>query len=123
MAEPFTRNASDPEDVKGAGRQEKRIERRRLGQYKAVLSTEAGRFVMWDLLCSTGLFASSMSQSSLIYFNEGQRNVGLKLRALLELADENAVELMEREARARKRADAAETDARHVAGADQGATT
>lgn len=122
MAE-MTQNAGNPNDVKGAARQERALERRRLVQYKAVLATEAGRFVMWDLLCSTGLFASSMSQSSLIYFNEGQRNVGLKLRALLELADENGVEVMEREARARKRADAAETDARHTAGADQGATT
>lgn len=113
----FVRNAGDPEDVKGAGRQEKRIERRRLGYYKAVLGTEAGRAVLWDLLCTTGLFESSFSQSSLIYFNEGRRNVGLKLRADLELADEALVELMEREARARRRGDANETDARHTASA------
>jgi hypothetical protein len=122
MSEPrarsFTENAGDPEDVKGAGAQARRIERRRLGYYATVLATEAGRAVMWDLLCQAGLFESSFSQSSLIYFNEGRRNVGLKLRADLELADESLVEQMEREARARRRADANETDARHTASAD-----
>lgn len=113
----FTKNAGDPIDVQGASRQARKIERRRLTQYKAILATPEGRFVMWDLLCATGLFESSFSQSSLIYFNEGRRNVGLKLRADLELADEQGVETMEREARTRKRQDAEETDARHIAGA------
>lgn len=117
----FTANAGNPEDVKAAGRQERKIETRRRAQYKAVLATAEGRFVLWDLLCQTGMFESSYSQSSAIYFNEGRRNVGLKLRADLELIDENAVEVMEREARNRRRADAAETDARHTAATDQGA--
>lgn len=120
MAEtPYVKNAGDPNDVKGAGRQERALERRRLTFYKTVLGTEAGRAVMWDLLCQTGLFESSFSQSSLIYFNEGRRNVGLKLRADLELADESAVEQMEREARIRRRQDADTTQARHTAGAEE----
>lgn len=117
----FTENAGNPDDVKGASAQARRIERRRLGFYAQVLATEAGRAVCKDLLDITGLLRSSYEQSAAIYFNEGRRSIGLKLLADLYLADEHLVELMDREARARKRADESETDARHTASAETGA--
>jgi hypothetical protein len=123
MAQPRAEveNAADAEQVKRARRRIGRREERRLGAYRAVLGTVPGRLVLWDLLCSTGLFESSYSESALIYFNEGRRNVGLKLRADLELADVEACEVMEREARARKKRDADEIDAGYTPAAASGA--
>jgi len=52
-------------------------------QLIAVLDTSEGRAVLWRLLESTGLYRSSYTGDEGTYFNEGRRNVGLELLALI----------------------------------------
>lgn len=47
-----------------------------------VMSDPRGRRFMWRLLGATGMYAASFNHSgSITAFNEGQRNIGLKLVA------------------------------------------
>ena len=47
--------------------------------FKWVVSTEQGRRFLWDLLAFTGVYRSSFTGNSTTFFNEGRRDVGLKL--------------------------------------------
>jgi hypothetical protein len=81
-----------------------------------VLGTAAGRLAMSTILEDAGIYGSVYDHSgSMMYFKEGRRNFGLELRALLEKADETAVDTMDVERRARLRADDREVEAGHVA--------
>ena len=81
----------DPTDVVGLERQQdaKREEDRQYRQRLAadwtwLMSQKRGRRLVWRLLSQTGLFRSSFTGSnSQTFFNEGQRNVGLWITALL----------------------------------------
>lgn len=44
-----------------------------------VLESEKGRRVMWWLLAECGVFRTSMTGNSMTYFNEGKRDIGLRL--------------------------------------------
>lgn len=47
--------------------------------FKWVVSTEQGRRFLWDLLAFTGVYRSSFTGNSHTFFNEGRRDVGLRL--------------------------------------------
>lgn len=47
--------------------------------FKWVVSTEQGRRFLWDLLAFTGVYRSSFTGNSQTFFNEGRRDVGLRL--------------------------------------------
>lgn len=49
----------------------------------AVMSTESGRRFMWGFLAATGMYNSSFTGNSTTFFNEGQRNIGLKYTVLM----------------------------------------
>lgn len=54
---------------------------------KEVLSTSAGRNVLWHILDNAGIYASSFTGNSQTFFNEGRRNLGLYILSLMEDAD------------------------------------
>lgn len=117
----MVRNAADSSQVRRAERKEKDAAARQLDQLRAVMSTEVGRAVMWDLLERAGVYRSIWHPSAEIHYRAGRQDFGHELQALILQADEDLYDLMAREARARaKRADN-ETDAAHTARADQGA--
>lgn len=68
---------------------------------KAVLASESGRRVLWWLLEQARVFGSCFTGSSTTFFNEGARELGLKLFNLILTADDNAFVTMQREAKAR----------------------
>lgn len=68
---------------------------------KTVLASESGRMVLWWLLEQAHVFGSCFTGSSTTFFNEGARELGLKLFNLILTADDNAFITMQREAQKR----------------------
>lgn len=116
----MVRNAADPTQVRRAERKEKDAAVVRLEQLKAVMSTEVGRAVMWDLLERTGVYRSIWHPSAEIHYRAGRQDFGHELQALILEADEDLYDTMAREARTRARRANSETDAAHTARAEQG---
>ena len=107
-------NAADPAQVKRADRRDRDRRADYLSAVKAVLGTPAGRTMCWGLLERAGVFQSVWHSSALIHYNAGRQDFGHALMALFIEADEEAYQLMESEARARMKRDAAGTDAAHT---------
>lgn len=114
------RNAADPQQVGRAERREKDRSVIERAAMKAVMSTPEGRLVMWSLLEGMGIFRSIWTPSAEIHYRAGWQDAGHQLQALILAADEDLYDLMCREARARVKRAANETDAAHTARADQG---
>jgi len=57
-----------------------------IGDLQWLMGSKRGRRIVRRLLAKTGLYRSSFNHSgSITAFNEGERNVGLKLMALIEV--------------------------------------
>lgn len=116
----LVRNAADPAQVKRAERKERdRVERFRTN-LTAVMATEAGRQVLWELLTRAGIYQSIWDPSSKIHYNAGRQDFGHEMLAALLDADEDLYQLMEREMRAWQRVEDRGTDAAHTSRAEQG---
>lgn len=76
-------NAGDRNQVKRARKGAKQKEQQRLRGLKGLLDSADGRVWLWDLLGQCGVFRLSFSGVSThqTSFNEGQRNVGLRVQA------------------------------------------
>jgi phage baseplate assembly protein W len=122
MSEPRAqvRNAADPQQVKRAERRDRDAAAQVQASLKAVLSTTDGRAVMWELLERAGVFRSIWHPSAEIHYRAGRQDYGHELQALILACDEELYDAMTREARARAKRAANETDAAHTARADQG---
>lgn len=73
----LVQNASDPQQVKNAGRDEKELKRRERNDIEFLLSSPQGRRFLWKLLCECGIYELSYVQDSdMTAFNEGRRTVG-----------------------------------------------
>lgn len=116
----LTKNAADPEQLKRAGRTEKDRENRFLSALANSLVYPEVRYMLAELLERAGLDRPSFDHSgSIMAYNEGRRSVALELRALLEIANADAVELLESEHRARRRLDNRAIDAAHTPRAEE----
>lgn len=101
------RNAADREQVKWAGRSEKRLAEWRNDCTRAVLSTPEGRWFIADLLEQAHIHVTSYAESPhATYFREGERNFGLRIQAQSLAADADAYDVMTQEMRAFKDRDA-----------------
>ena len=58
----------------------------------ALLDSENGKLVLYELINATGVFASSFTGNSATYYLEGKRAVGLYLYQLLMTADPHALQ-------------------------------
>ena len=73
-------NVATDESVKEATKKETMIKNREKEDVVHVLSSRHGRRFVWKYLSICGVFKLSADNSgSWTYFNEGQRNIGLKL--------------------------------------------
>lgn len=106
MPKPLVTNAADPEQVKTASRKEKNSRELELADFAAVMATEQGRRFIWRLLDETGFQKSSFTGNSATFFNEGMRNVGLKIWADMNEACPDRYVQMLNEARQREKPDA-----------------
>lgn len=100
---PLVRNTADPRQVKNAERKAKRAREEELNDLAAVLSTEAGRRLLWRLVeyCQVYREVFDDSTPTRTAFNCGVRNVGLFVTSEITAADETAFFLMMRENRER----------------------
>jgi len=90
----LTGNASDEGQVKEAGKREKNAAKQLQLDMKSILATTSGRRILWHYLSFCRIFESIYAEGSHIYFNEGVRNVGLKILADINSADEKAFTTM-----------------------------
>jgi hypothetical protein len=81
--DPFDIYALDEAEADRKARTARELEDE-IGDLKWLMSNKRGRRVVWRLLEKAGLYRSSFNNSgSITAFNEGQRNVGLRLMALI----------------------------------------
>lgn len=80
----------DPLDLPGQERSKEEIERREklargneAEDFKKVMSQKWGRRFVWRQLEVAGVFRTSFTGNSQTFFNEGMRNSGLRLMALI----------------------------------------
>lgn len=86
----FVKNAADAKQVKNASEKIKSLKERDLGDVRWIVSTPQGRRFYWKYLKSCHVFETSFTGNSHTFFNEGERNVGLRLLAELNDADPEA---------------------------------
>lgn len=97
-ARVVVRNAGDPGQVKRAKESDRARLERELNEDLAVWNTYDGRAVTRRLLAECGVFRLSMAgDSHQTAFNEGGRNVGLRLLARMTESAPELYALMERE--------------------------
>lgn len=77
-------NASDPQQIAEVESKARRKRDQDNEDLLAVMSTHEGRRFVWKILESAGLYKLSYTGNSETFFNEGQRNVGLKLLSELQ---------------------------------------
>jgi hypothetical protein len=96
MDQSLVKNAGDEKQVREAGKKERTNRLQELGDLKAILATPHGRRFVWKILQDARVLNSSFAANELVIaFNEGRRNVGLKLMADIMEADAKAlVEMM-----------------------------
>lgn len=97
MEEPLVKNAADERQLKEA---DKHLKHRRLIEIedlKFILKTEQGRRLLYRYLCECGVYRTSFTGNSTTFYNEGMRNIGLKLLADIEEAMPEAYLLMIKE--------------------------
>jgi len=114
----LVRNAADADQVKRATRKERQRHTFQLAALQAVMETEAGRIVMWDLLERAGIYRTVFApDSGSVYYQAGRQDFGHELLKLLLDAGEESYLLMEKEARTRARRERTENEAVHTAAA------
>lgn len=95
----FVANAADETQVKKASSKVKSLREKQLNDVRFILSDVQGRRFLYRYLEEAGVFKSSFTGSSETFFNEGQRNIGLKLLADITEADVEAFVKMMAEAK------------------------
>lgn len=96
---PYVKNAADREQVKNAERKARWSREDEVADVKALLKLPEGRRFFWRYLSECSVFKTSFTGNSQTFFNEGERNVGLKLMADINEADPEAYIVMLREAK------------------------
>ena len=105
-------NAASRTQVRHAGRKARDRDAAFRGALREILQSAAGRLVVGDLLEWAGLFQSVFSpEIATMARNEGRRNFGLQILSEVLAADEGLYDQVERERRARRRAEDRETAA------------
>ncbi len=89
----------NPEDVKKSQEEINRNLKQQNEDIQWVLSTVQGRRFVWRMLSICRVFRISFTGNSETFFNEGARNVGLKLYDAVLSADEQAYLKMRNEAK------------------------
>src|SRR5687767_10645516 len=88
---PLVTNAANEGQVNEAEKKVKFGRDRDLSDVSAILATLHGRRFIWRYLTECRVFETSFNNSeSITYFNEGMRNIGLKLLADVNEASPDA---------------------------------
>lgn len=106
----LVKNAADEEQVR-VGKLKGEFGRdQELRDLREILATPGGRRFIWRYLNLCKIFESSWSPSAAIHFNEGQRDIGLRLMCdVREANDESLIQMM-REAKDQARRERPRTE-------------
>lgn len=79
--EPFVKNASDENQVRGADGKQKRGREKEINDFKSIMATVGGRRIIYRYIALCGVFESSVGNfgTNSTFYNEGKRSVGLAL--------------------------------------------
>jgi hypothetical protein len=90
-------NAGDAQQVAKAKSRQKTRSLQKKAAFRKFMSDPEGRMFMWDLLTLCGIFHSSFSVDALrCAFNEGRRDIGLRLLAdINQLSPELYIRMMQ----------------------------
>ena len=88
---------SDERHVEIAAKFQQRKRDVELADIRAILSVPAGRRFFWKWLSESGVFRSSFTGNNTTFFNEGKREIGLKLLADMNSSMPEAFVLMQKE--------------------------
>lgn len=95
----MVQNAANPEEIKKRSKQDKLNDTQEKLDLEWILSTPQGRRFIWKFLTTAGIFQSSFTGNSTTFFNEGKRDIGLKLLAEVTEANPDAYTLMMKESK------------------------
>jgi len=87
---PLVKNAADESQVNNAKIKKQLLDDQNHNDLKFILDSAQGRRYIWRVLERCGVFKSSFVTSSEIYFNEGKRDIGLKILAEIMECDPQA---------------------------------
>lgn len=73
------------------------VRKKLLADFREVIALPAGRRVLWWILSLSSVFGNCFTGNSVTYFNEGKREVGLRILNMIDDADENAFHELRRE--------------------------
>lgn len=94
----MTFNPHDPEQVELAEKRANAKASQAENDLKFLLSSKQGRRFLWKQLEFCRVFSTSFTGNSQTFFNEGMRNVGLKLFNDILKAEPESFAVMQREA-------------------------
>ena len=96
----FVKNAADPEQVKSAGKKVSRKEQEWAADLRSLMTAPYGRRVLRRIfrLCGLNQLSHVRGDTHETSFNEGQRNVGLRILAECAQADPQLFAAMQCEA-------------------------
>ena len=92
-------NAADIDQIKKGAKNEKSKRQVEIDDMKFILSTRQGRSFVWRHMTNAGIFQSCFTGNSATFFNEGRREVGLKLLAEVQEASPESYLQMMKEAK------------------------
>jgi hypothetical protein len=92
----FVKNAADEGQVREAEKKVRLVRDRELNDIRHILSSPQGRRFLWRYLSACGVYKISFDHSgSITSFNEGMRNIGLKLLSdVTDASPEAYIEMM-----------------------------
>ena len=96
-------NVADESQVKEAGKRAKSARESELDDFAWLMGDVRGRRFVWRYLSECGVFKTSFTGNSTTFFNEGARNMGLKLMADINDACPELYQVMVSEARVREK--------------------
>ncbi len=99
-------NIADETQVKQGEQKGKRVRERELLDVQKILETDFGRRFVWRYLGLAGVFQTSFTGNSTTFFNEGKRDIGLKLLTDVTQAKPDAYIQMTQEAKKSEENDA-----------------
>ena len=96
----MTFQTSNDKMVKNRKRRERRAAERRKNDLKQVMTSVEGRRVIWAVLADAGVYRACFTQPNamVVSFNEGMRNIGLKMLSELQEVCLDELHLAENEA-------------------------
>ncbi len=96
-------NTGDADQVKKAAEKEKVARNQEVVDMQELLALPSGRRTLWRYISGCGVFRTSfVGDVNAAIFNEGARNVGLKIIDDVMTADPDAFVLMQKEAKKRE---------------------